>query len=64
MTTQKRKVFVGGKLVRDRIPEIIRQDGKEVVCSVARDEEYESYLIEKMIEGRLKKFLKEGRMQK
>ena len=50
MTTQKSKVFVGGKLVRDRIPEIIRQDGKEVVCSVARDDEYESYLIAKMIE--------------
>ncbi len=39
-----------GKLVRDRIPEIIRASGREVVCHVARDKEYNDCLIEKMKE--------------
>jgi len=39
-----------GKLVRDRIPEIIRASGREIRCHVARDEEYNDRLIEKMQE--------------
>lgn len=38
------------KLVRDRIPELIRASGKEIVCHVVRDTEYEQYLVEKMRE--------------
>ena len=50
MSEIKHIVDVGGKLVRDRIPELIREDGKEVVCRVVRDDEYEAYLIDKMTE--------------
>ena len=50
MSEIKHTVIVGGKLVRDRIPELIREDGKEVICRVARDDEYEAYLIDKMSE--------------
>ena len=39
-----------GKLVRDKIPELIRASGREVVCRVVRDQEYNSYLLEKMRE--------------
>jgi len=38
------------KLVRDKIPQIIRASGKEIVCHVARDTEYEQCLIDKMQE--------------
>ena len=62
MNTPKRTIICGGKLVRDKIPEIIRQDGKEVVCRVARDEEYEAYLIEKMIEE-VEEFRKDSRLE-
>ena len=50
MSESKHIIISGGKLVRDRIPELIREDGKEVVCRVVRDEEYEAYLIDKMTE--------------
>jgi predicted house-cleaning noncanonical NTP pyrophosphatase (MazG superfamily) len=38
------------KLVRDKIPEIIRASGSDLVCHVARDEEYNTMLIAKMFE--------------
>ena len=44
------KEFSYHKLVRDRIPEIIEQDGKECVCSVMNDEEYLAALDEKLNE--------------
>ncbi|MCP2257524.1 putative house-cleaning noncanonical NTP pyrophosphatase, all-alpha NTP-PPase (MazG) superfamily [Streptoalloteichus tenebrarius] len=37
-----------GKLVRDRIPEIIRRDGAEPVTYVAGDEEYRRRLRDKL----------------
>ncbi len=39
-----------GKLVRDKIPEIIRASGRESRCHVARDQEYNDMLILKMQE--------------
>ena len=48
MSTLKRTVISGGKLVRDRIPELIRGSNKEPVCRVVRDDEYKEYLIKKM----------------
>ena len=38
------------KLVRDKIPEIIRAAGHEAQFRVVRDQEYNSFLIEKMKE--------------
>ena len=38
------------KLVRDRIPEIIEQDGKTCVCTVLEEEEYLKKLDEKLNE--------------
>ena len=38
------------KLVRDRIPEIIEQDGKTCTCSVLDDEDYLKLLDEKLNE--------------
>lgn len=38
------------KLVRDRIPEIVRDDGEEPIVHVADDEEYERRLREKVLE--------------
>tara|TARA_B100000530_G_scaffold179314_1_gene113512 strand:- start:302 stop:610 length:309 start_codon:yes stop_codon:yes gene_type:complete len=38
------------KLVRDKIPEIIRASGQEAQFRVVRDQEYNSFLIEKMKE--------------
>jgi predicted house-cleaning noncanonical NTP pyrophosphatase (MazG superfamily) len=39
-----------GKLVRDRIPEIIRRAGKTPVTKIASKEEYEKMLKEKLKE--------------
>jgi predicted house-cleaning noncanonical NTP pyrophosphatase (MazG superfamily) len=38
------------KLVRDKIPEIIRQDGRNPVCHFADEAEYAEALIEKLKE--------------
>jgi len=38
------------KLVRDRIPDIIRADGRECGCRIAGPEEYRSLLIAKLDE--------------
>ncbi|MGL5550580.1 MAG: phosphoribosyl-ATP pyrophosphohydrolase, partial [Culicoidibacterales bacterium] len=38
------------KLIRDRIVEIIEVDGKTATTRVLQDEEYETYLFEKMNE--------------
>ena len=44
------KKITYNKLVRDRIPEIIRQAGKTCICSVLTDEEYLRLLDEKLNE--------------
>lgn len=38
------------KLVRDRIPEIIKRDGKELVIRTAEEQEYEEALTRKLHE--------------
>lgn len=38
------------KLVRDKIPEIIEDDGKEYKMEVMDDEEYKEYLKDKLLE--------------
>jgi len=38
------------KLVRDKIPEIIEDDGKEYKIEVMDDEEYKEYLKDKLLE--------------
>lgn len=38
------------KLVRDKIPEILEQEGKHYTARMVEDEEYEKYLIKKMQE--------------
>lgn len=38
------------KLVRDRVPAVIRDDGERPVTHVAGDEEYERRLAEKLVE--------------
>lgn len=38
------------KLVRDRIPEIIQDSGKHCTCSILSDEEYLTFLDEKLNE--------------
>ncbi len=38
------------KLVRDKIPEIIEQDGRKVVCHVLSEEEYVAELDKKLSE--------------
>ena len=38
------------KLVRDRIPEIIQDSGKHCTCSIRSDEEYLTFLDEKLNE--------------
>ncbi|WP_254766273.1 nucleoside triphosphate pyrophosphohydrolase [Salinilacihabitans rarus] len=39
-----------GKLVRDRIPEIVREDGERPVTSVAEGDEYADRLAAKLVE--------------
>lgn len=41
---------MGEKLVRDRIPQIIRDSGMEPVIRIASEEEYRSRLFDKLIE--------------
>lgn len=38
------------KLVRDRIPDIIKQTGKTCTCSILSDEDYKKFLDEKLNE--------------
>ena len=42
------KTIVYNKLVRDKIPEIIENDGKTCTCSILSDEEYLKKLDEKL----------------
>ena len=42
------KTIVYNKLVRDKIPEIIENDGKPCTCSILSDEEYLKKLDEKL----------------
>jgi len=44
----KKKLY--SKLVRDRIPEIIEEDGKMVGFHVATEEEYQQALLDKLVE--------------
>lgn len=44
------KKIIYHKLVRDKIPVIIKQSGKTCVCSVLSDEEYLEFLDEKLNE--------------
>ncbi|MFI6458114.1 hypothetical protein ACIBF6_42020 [Streptosporangium amethystogenes] len=39
-----------GKLVRDRIPEIIREDGRDPVVTVLGEADYRAALLEKLFE--------------
>ncbi|MFF5243309.1 nucleoside triphosphate pyrophosphohydrolase [Streptosporangium sp. NPDC000095] len=39
-----------GKLVRDRIPEIIREHGREPVVTVLGEDDYRAALLEKLFE--------------
>jgi predicted house-cleaning noncanonical NTP pyrophosphatase (MazG superfamily) len=48
-----------GKLVRDRIPEIIRQDGLEPVIEIASHEDYGEYVRAKLAEE-LEEYLSSG----
>ena len=50
------------KLVRDRIPEIIRESGKECVCRVLTEAEYIGKLEEKLGEE-LAEYLESGSME-
>lgn len=38
------------KLVRDRIPEIIRADGKEPKTHIANEEEFKQLIVSKLVE--------------
>lgn len=42
--------YIGGKLVRDKIPVIIRQDGRKPVYHQASEEEYRTKLLDKLVE--------------
>ena len=42
--------IVYDKLVRDKIPEIIKQSGKECVTHIASEEAYQKRLLQKLIE--------------
>ena len=44
------KTITYHKLVRDRIPEIIENDGKQCVCSILSDEDYLLMLDQKLDE--------------
>ena len=39
-----------GKLVRDRIPEIIEADGREPVVRTLNEDEYDAALLDKLVE--------------
>ncbi len=42
--------FIKGKLVRDKIPAIIMQDGRKPVYHQASEEEYRTKLLDKLVE--------------
>lgn len=44
------KVTNYNKLVRDKIPQIIKDSGKECICETLSDEEYRRMLNEKLVE--------------
>ena len=54
------KIF--GKLVRDRIPEIIRENGEEASIKILDDEEYEKELNKKLLEE-VKEYLESGEVE-
>ena len=47
------------KLVRDRIPEIIRDSGKECECTVLSDEAYRA-MLDRKLQAELDEFLESG----
>ena len=57
-----RKRMKYDKLVRDRIPEIIRKEGRDPVIHTARKKEYMKKLKEKLIEES-REFQKSGRKE-
>ena len=53
---------MGTKLVRDRIPEIIRKDGRKPVTHLAKEKEYLAKLREKLAEG-VAEFSRDGKVE-
>lgn len=53
------KVTNYNKLVRDKIPQIIKDSGKECICETLSDEEYIRMLNEKLVEE-AKEYIKTG----
>ncbi len=47
------------KLVRDRIPEIIRDSGKECACTVLSDEAYRT-MLDRKLQEELNEYLESG----
>jgi predicted house-cleaning noncanonical NTP pyrophosphatase (MazG superfamily) len=56
------KTTTYNKLVRDKIPQIIKQSGKTCVCEVLSDEKYIQMLNEKLLEE-VNEYLESGTLE-